>query len=466
MTQSSTNLVRFRPTDTARFERPAKERIATGKALRKKVPRASHAEFAAAARRDLIQVLKMSDQGRLDELLPIRYGRMKQSPFAFFRGCAALMASDLAITPATGIRVQACGDCHAANFGGFASPERQLLFGINDFDETLPAPWEWDVKRLAASTVLVSRELGLAATQSDDVTISMVESYRQHMRRYSKMHALDLWYSRIRAEVLIEKAKSQTAKLRWKHIENRARLQTSEHVFPEMACLKNGQVRLVDHLPLVYHSRSSELIRQHVTDMFHRYKATLSADRRVIFDRYRIVDVARKVVGVGSVGTRCAVILLMAGKHDPLLLQVKQALPSVLEPFTGKSRYENHGERVVTGERMLRSASDVFLGWTRDSNGRDYYFRQLRDMKMKIDLENLTKADWIEYVQVCGWSLARAHARSGDAAMISGYLGKSSAFDWAIAKFAAKYADQVEGDYAILLKAIREQHLPAATHVA
>jgi uncharacterized protein (DUF2252 family) len=466
MTQSPTNLVSFRASDSAWFERPAKDRAASGKVLRKKVGRTSHAEWTAAARRSPIEILKVSDCGRVPELLPIRYGRMRQSPFAFFRGCAALMASDLAATPLTGIKVQACGDCHAANFGGFASPERELLFDINDFDETLPGPWEWDVKRLAASVVLGARELGLRGKQSAEAAVLMAESYRQHIREYSRMRALDVWYSHIEAKVLIEMAKSQTAKLRWRRIENKARLHTSEHILPEIATVENGRARLVDHPPLVYHCRSSELVHDHVADMFRRYKATLSADRRVIMDRYRIVDVARKVVGVGSVGTRCAVILLMSGRQDPLLLQIKQAFPSVLEPFAGKSRYENHAERVVTGQRMLQAASDVFLGWTRDAKGRDYYFRQLRDMKMKIDLANLTKADWIEYVQVCGWTLARAHARTGDAAMIAGYLGKSDAFASAIAKFAAKYADQVERDYALFLKAIREDQLPAFTHVA
>ena len=437
-------------------------RMTLGKAQRERVSRPSHAEWAApTGRPDVIKVLQNSDRGRLPELLPIRYGRMQQSPFAFFRGSAAVMAWDLSKTPATGIRVQACGDCHAANFGGFASPERRLLFDINDFDETLPAPWEWDVKRLAASIVLASREFGLGGGRCGDAVLKMAESYRRHMRAYAHMRALEVWYSHMDAEVFIEEAKAAAATKRWEQVEQEARLQTAEHIFPKIADEINGRMRIVDHPPLVYHPRASELTRRHVTQMFHRYRDTLPGDRRVILDRYRIMDVARKVVGVGSVGTRCAVALLMAGKRDPMLLQFKEALPSVLEPYAGKSRYANRGERVVTGQRMLQSASDVFLGWTRDEKGRNYYFRQLRDMKMKIDLESMTKGDWLEYVEICGWTLARAHARTGDAALIGGYLGANDAFDSALANFAASYADQAERDHTTLVKSIRAGRLKA-----
>jgi uncharacterized protein (DUF2252 family) len=436
--------------------------MSAGKALREKVPRSSHAEWAAPAhRRDPVEVLRDSDRGRLPELVPIRYGRMRQSPFAFFRGSAALMAQDLSKTPATGIRVQACGDCHASNFGGFASPERRLLFDINDFDETLPAPWEWDVKRLAASIVLASRELGLGGGRCEDAVLSMAQSYREHMREYGHMRALEVWYSHMDAEVFIEEAKTAAARKRWEHVEEEARHQTAEHIFPKIADVINGRTRIVDHPPLVYHPRESDAELKHVIERFHDYRETLPAERRVILDRYHILDVARKVVGVGSVGTRCALALLMAGEHDPMLLQIKEALPSVLEPYAGQSEYKNHGERVVTGQRMLQTASDVFLGWTSDEEGRSYYFRQLRDMKMKIDLETMTKGDWLEYVQICGWTLARAHARTGDAALIGGYLGKNDRFDSALAKFAVSYADQADRDYAILVKAIRARQLKA-----
>ena len=446
-----------------------KERMSRGKALRKKVPiaRSSHAEWTApAGRPDPIEVLRHSDRGRLPELLPIRYGRMRQSPFAFFRGSAALMAWDLSKTPTTGIRVQACGDCHASNFGGFASPERRLLFDINDFDETLPAPWEWDVKRLAASIVLASRELGLNRKRSDDAVVTMAQSYRERMREYGHMRALEVWYSHMDAEVFIDEAKTAAARKRWEQIEQQARLETAEHIFPKIVAVRNGRMRIVDHPPLVYHPRESDVELKHVIEKFHEYRETLPAERRVILDRYHILDVARKVVGVGSVGTRCGVALLMAGEHDPMLLQIKEALPSVLEPYAGKSRYANHGERVVTGQRMLQSASDVFLGWTKDSTGRSYYFRQLRDMKMKIDLENMTKGDWLEYVAICGWTLARAHARTGDAAVIGGYLGKNDQFDLALGSFATSYADQAERDHLALVKAIRAGRVKAEANAA
>lgn len=440
----------------------ALERMSAGKALRKIVPRSSHADWAVAANRpDPISVLQNSDRGRLPELLPIRYGRMRQSPFAFFRGSAAVMAWDLSKTAATGIRVQACGDCHASNFGGFASPERRLVFDINDFDETLNAPWEWDIQRLAASIVLASRELGLGAGRCENAVLAMAQSYREHMREYAHMRALEVWYSHMDAEVFIEEAKTAAAKKRWGQVEEKARDQTSEHIFPRIAKVINGHTRIVDHPPLVYHPRQSDVIRKRVIQMFHKYRETLPAERRVILDRYHILDVARKVVGVGSVGTRCAVALLMGGEHDPMLLQSKEALPSVLEPYAGKSRYSNHGERVVTGQRMLQSASDVFLGWTQDEEGRSYYFRQLRDMKMKIDPANMTKGDWLEYVEICGWTLARAHARTGDAALIGGYLGKNDVFDLTLAKFATAYADQAERDHATLLRAIRAGQVEA-----
>ena len=438
------------------------ERMSAGKTLRQKVSRNSHNEWIAPSDRpDPIAVLRESDRGRLPELLPIRYGRMQQSPFAFFRGSAAVMAWDLSRTPATGIRVQACGDCHASNFGGFASPERQLLFDINDFDETLQAPWEWDVKRLAASVVLASRELGFDGGRCEAAVQTMTKSYREHMREYAHMRALEVWYSHMDAEVFIKEATTAASRKRWERVEKAARLQTAEHIFPKIAKVINGRTRIVDHPPLVYHPRESDIMQKHVIRMFHDYRESLPAERRVILDRYHILDVARKVVGVGSVGTRCAVALLMAGEHDPMLLQFKEALPSVLEPYAGKSRYANHGDRVVTGQRMLQSASDVFLGWTRDEEGRSYYFRQLRDMKMKIDLENMTKGDWLEYVEICGWTLARAHARTGDAALIGGYLGKNDTFDSALAKFAASYADQADRDHATLVKAIRVGQLKA-----
>ena len=442
-----------------------KERMTAGKALRERVPRASHAKWVCPADRpDPIELLKDTDRGRLPELLPIRYGRMKRSPFAFFRGAGAVMAADLAATPNTKIRVQACGDCHVSNFGGFGSPERQLVFDINDFDETLHAPWEWDVKRLATSVVLVGRQIGARERHCSDAVRVAVESYREHMREYAKMRALEVWYSELEAEILIEYAKTTTDKKYWKRVEDKAKLQTAEHIFPRITDVVKHRPRIIDNPPLVYHPRQRKKLEKQVTEMFRRYRLTLPEDRRVILDRYQIVDIARKVVGVGSIGTRCAVILLMASQHDPLFLQFKEALPSVLDPYAGKSRYANHGERVVTGQRMLQAASDIFLGWTRDDEGRDYYFRQLRDMKMTIGVENMAEQDWIEYIELCGWALARAHARTGDAARIAGYLGKSDVFDQAIAEFAVNYADQTDHDHAVFVKAIRARRLPASTN--
>jgi uncharacterized protein (DUF2252 family) len=432
------------------------DRLAAGKKLREKVSRRSHSDWVCPKNRpDPVEFLKEADRGRLSNLLPIRYGRMSESPFAFFRGSAALMAADLARTSTTGIRVQACGDCHVANFGGFGTPERQLVFDINDFDETLPAPWELDVKRLAASIALATRQAGFIESRCQDAAHAAAESYRKRMRQYARMTALEVWYSHLSAELLVQNATTPEARKRWQELEARAKLDTPGHEFPKITLERHGRLRIVDHPPLIYHSRETAVFGKSVRQMLHQYRSTLPEERRIVFDRYDLVDIAHKVVGVGSVGTRCAVALLMAGPRDPLFLQFKEARASVLEPYAGKSRYANHGERVVTGQRMLQSASDVFLGWTGDGQGHDFYFRQLRDMRMKIDIEGMSKQDWVEYVNLCGWVLARAHARTGDPASIAGYLGKAEAFDGAIAAFAVAYADQTERDHSSFLKAIR-----------
>jgi uncharacterized protein (DUF2252 family) len=451
------------PTDIAGLGPSAKQRMAFGKKLRERVPRSSQAEWKPSPNRpDPVHLLKHADRGRLEALLPIRYARMKQSPFGFFRGSAALMAADLSTTPSTGLRVQACGDCHIANFGGFGSPERRLVFDINDFDETLPAPWEWDVKRLAASAVLAGRELGVSDKRCAAAACAAVGSYREHMREYAEMRALEVWYSHLDAEVFIDEAQTAAACKRWSRIEKKAKLETAENAFPKITTVKRGRLRIVDRPPLVYHPPDIAGISKHVHEMFERYRRTLPEERRVVLQRYHVVDIARKVVGIGSVGTRCDVALLMAGANDPLFLQFKQANESVLAPYAGKSRYSNQGERVVTGQRMLQSASDVFLGWARDDHGCDYYFRQLRDMRMKIDVTEMPQEDWFEFVEICGWTLARAHARTGDPAKIAGYLGKGETFDRAIGAFALAYADQTERDHALLNKAIRAGKLHAA----
>jgi uncharacterized protein (DUF2252 family) len=456
---------KFKREASAPIEKPGpsrEERMAAGKALREKIPRTSQGKWTAPhLRPDVVAQLKASDKGRVAELLPIRYGRMSQSPFAFLRGAAAVMARDVAGTPATGIRVQACGDCHVSNFGGFGTPERELFFDINDFDETLPAPWEWDVKRLATSIVVARRVAGGGEKQCTESARYAAESYRTRMREFAEMRALDVWYSHISADVLLRMATAHSSKKYWRQLEKKARHGTAIHFLPKFTELFKGQRRIIDRRPLVYHPQNSAAIEAHVRETFARYRRTLGADLRVILDRYTIVDVARKVVGVGSVGTRCSVVLLMAAKDDPLFLQVKEACASALEPYAGKSRYANHGERVVIGQRLLQSASDPFLGWTRHSDGHDFYFRQLRDMRMAVDPLQLSKEEWPEYSAICGWALARAHARTGDAATIAGYLGKNEVFDEAITRFSAAYADQTERDYTALLKAIRAGRIRA-----
>ncbi|HEY0704196.1 MAG TPA: DUF2252 domain-containing protein [Candidatus Acidoferrales bacterium] len=443
------------------------ERLALGKALRDKVSRASHAKWAPGAKRkNPLELLRQTNEGRIENLLPIRYGRMRKSPFAFFRGAAAIMAADLATTPETRLHAQLCGDCHLLNFGGYASPERRIVFDINDFDETLRGPWEWDVKRLAASIVLSGRESGLKDRQCGDAAQAMVASYRVHMREYAQMRALDAWYSHLEADLLVKEASTSASEKYWQKLLDSAALQTDLRVFPKLTHEIHGKRRFVDNPPLVYHPHDIGKIGIRVRALFLRYRATLPEERRVILDRYHVIDIARKVVGVGSVGTRCDVALLMAGENDPLFIQLKQALPSALDPYAGTSRYKNQGERVVTGQRMLQAASDVFLGWARDDRGHDYYFRQLRDMKMKFDLTKMSKEEWLEYIEICGWTLARAHARTGDAATIGGYLGKGEAFDAAIATFAEAYADQTERDHALLVKAIRAGRIPAHRDVS
>ena len=424
------------------------QRMTIGKKLRERVPRSAHGDWKPPSNRaDPLAVLRQSDQGRLSALLPIRYERMRASPFAFLRGAAAVMAADLSTTAATGMRVQVCGDCHVGNFGGFGTPERRLVFDINDFDETLLAPWEWDLKRLAASVLVATRVAGFTERRCRVIARITAEAYRTHMHRYAEMPALGVWYSHLDLSLLADHAPTPAARKRWQRVIATAARRTPDREFPKITALRRGKPRIADRPPLIYHPSDKALLGRHVRRMFHLYRETLPPERRIVLDRYELADVARKVVGVGSVGTRCAVALLMAGANDPLLLQFKEARRSVLEPYTASSRFENQGQRVVVGQRMLQSASDVFLGWTRDDNGHDYYFRQLHDMKFKIDLEAMTPADWNEYAGLCGWALARAHARTGDAALLFGYMGKSDVFDQATERFATTYADQTEADY-------------------
>lgn len=444
-------------------QRSRTDRKDEGKAMRLAVPLASHAQWHAPAhRRDPIDLLIESSAGRVPELLPIRYGRMLQSPFTFYRGAAAIMAADLAGLPSTGIRVQACGDAHLGNFRGQGTPERRLIFVINDLDETLPAPWEWDVKRLSASIVVAGRINGYTQDEIRSSVTACVRSYRERMREFSKMSALDVWYFSIDAEEVLEHFEDGAAKRRLQKRADKARNRdVLDDDFPEMVTFEHGVHRIRDNPPLIYHDQhegTSEL-EAHVHEAFARYRATLPEDRRLILDRYKLTDVARKVVGVGSVGTRCGIGLMMGGAEDPLFLQFKEARASVLEPYAGKSIYSNHGQRVVMGQRLIQSVSDIFLGWVEGELGYHFYVRQLRDMKIKPLVEIFEPETMVVFAELCGWALAASHARSGDAAKISGYLGKKADFDEAIADFSESYADQNEQDHQALVQAVREGRL-------
>jgi uncharacterized protein (DUF2252 family) len=436
------------------------ERIAAGKALRDSVPRQSHAGWKPPAnRRDPIDILKESNQDRLAELVPIRYGRMLPSPFTFLRGSAGLMASDLATTPTTGVRVQACGDCHLLNFGLFATPERNLIFDINDFDETLPAPWEWDLKRLAVSFVVATRDIQLTDKQTEAAAIECVRAYRKRLREFSKMSPLDVWYYQLDAQTIIDMAPNTKIREIREQLIAKAKLRISDYLYPQISEEVAGRRRLIDHPPALFHI-DKELEPEHeaiVHEALENYRLSMPDERRVLFDRYSLEDIVIKAVGIGSVGTRCFVGLFFSAENHPLLLQFKQACPSVLEPYAGKSQYENHGHRVVVGQRLVQSASDIFLGWTRGRHGRDFYVRQLRDMKMSARIEEGASATQaMLYAELCGRTLAHAHAKSGDAALISGYLGKSDDFDQAIGEFSLAYADQNEKDYSALVTAVKD----------
>jgi uncharacterized protein (DUF2252 family) len=439
------------------------DRLAAGKALRSKVNRSVHGSWEPRPdRRDPIDVLEESNRDRLPDLVPIRYGRMMQSPFAFLRGAAAVMAHDLAKTPTSGLRVQACGDCHLMNFGAFASPERTLIFDINDFDETLPAPWEWDVKRLAASVAVAARHLSASKRDTRAAAEACVGSYRERLRRFSRMTALDVWYSRIAFKDLIHLSRTADERKLWEQGASNARARTAAHVIPKLIATVREHRRIIDNRPCIYHPSDAGAFEVEVRGLLKHYRDSLPDDRRTLFDRYHLVDAAVKVVGVGSVGTRCAVAYFEAGPSDFLVLQLKQAGQSVLAAHAGKSQYANQGQRVVVGQRIMQSASDIFLGWARAETQKfDFYVRQMRDMKGSVPLEAMSPGDLTDYAEYCGWALARAHAKSGDAVQITGYLGKNDAFDEAIAAFAVAYADQTERDHAALVQAVKSGRLRA-----
>ncbi len=435
------------------------ERRAAGKSLRKKVGRSGHAEWSPAADRpDPISLLEDQNRTRFAHLVPIRYERMTATPFAFLRGSAAVMAQDLAETPVTGIQVQACGDAHLNNFGIYATPERNQIFDLNDFDETLPGPWEWDVKRLAASVIVAGRNNGFADDVNRLAVLHCSASYRQHMWEYSEMRYVDVWYSRIDYASSLQAARSTFHSWINKQRKKASR-RTHVELFPKLTQEIDGQFFIKDTPPLITHLNDDDFI-QKLRILVEEYKASLRIDRRVLLNKYYIVDVAHKVVGIGSVGTQCYIALLIgSGSNDPIFLQIKEAGSSVLERYLGPSSYANHGERVINGQRLMQAVSGTFLGWA-SMGPIDFYVRQLRDMKLSVALETLSEKGFIEYCRFCGWALARAHARSGDPALISGYLGQSNVFDRAIATFAETYADQTERDHATLVAHIQEPGRP------
>jgi uncharacterized protein (DUF2252 family) len=438
--------------------RNAEARREAGRALRDKTPRSSHSELSVPRKgRDVVAMLEASNRGRVPSLVPIRYGRMLHSPFAFLRGAAAIMAYDLARTPVSGILAQACGDAHLLNFGGFATPERHIDFDVNDFDETLRAPWEWDLKRLAASVTVAGRHLGFSKRRNADATMAAVAGYREQMALYAPMRTLELWYQRIDA--------TQVAELHFNSLGKDALEAPShpltEHLFPKLTEAVAETRRIKEELPLVFHPRKGDRTITNVRRLLAQYRATLPADRQRLLERFQLVDVAIKVVGVGSVGTRCAVALLMAGDDDSLFLQFKEARTSVLEPYAGRSHYSNHGERVVEGQRLMQAASDIFLGWSKDASLRaDFYVRQLRDCKTAANVDTMDYPHLLDYSHHCGAALARAHAKAGDAAAISGYVGRSEALDAALVRFATAYANQTEKDFEMLKAAARTGRVP------
>jgi uncharacterized protein (DUF2252 family) len=437
-----------------------------GKALRDKCPRTSHGTWKAPANRpNAVELVLQAEIGRMRELLPLRHGRMVRSAFTFYRGAALTMACDLAATPTSGIRVQCCGDAHLCNFGGFATPERKVIFSVNDLDETLPAPWEWDVKRLAASFLIGCRDNQLSDRVAKDVVATCVRAYRESMAEFSEFKTLELWYQAMGADELVENIKDPDLRRRaLKRLQKEKARSVADDIFPKLV-EHNGDIPVIrDQLPTIFHAKghSPGEIEKVVLDSIASYRKTLPQSCQSLLDRYQLRDAAIKVVGVGSVGTRCWVLLFMAGQGDPLFLQVKEARRSVLEAYAGSSVFPNSGQRIVDGYRLMQPASDMFLGWTRGTmEGHDYFVRQLRDIKISMRVETFGSEEMDLYATWCGRALALAHARSGSSNVLSGYMGKSDAFDQALAEFAVAYADQNERDHAALDKAVRSGKVKA-----
>jgi uncharacterized protein (DUF2252 family) len=434
--------------------------------LRKEVPRSVHAEWEPAADRpDPLELLEEQARTRIAELVPIRYGRMLSSPFAFFRGAASVMASDLAHVPRTGLQVELSGDAHLSNFGIYAAPDRRLVFSVNDFDETLPGPFEWDVKRLVASFAVLGRERGFADGQRRSANLAAARSYRESVRDFAQMRTLDVWHARLEVDEIVRRWRSEVRTKRLEKIERsvaKRRAKDQLHAFDKLTDVADGEPRIVSDPPLIVPIEELvppgeyEPLMEAVLHVFHSYRRTLAVDRRRLLEHFRYVHLARKVVGVGSVGLEAWILLLLGrDDSDPLFLQLKEAQASVLEPFLGKSEFANHGQRVVEGQRLTQAAQDVLLGWTRAEDvlgrgARDYYVRQLWDGKARANIEALDPDTMVVYAEICGRTLAHAHARSGDAIALAGYLGRGDAFERALASFAELYADQNERDYKAL----------------
>jgi uncharacterized protein (DUF2252 family) len=433
----------------------------SGKDLRQAVARRDHASWVPRPGRDPITILQEQNARRVPDLVPVRIARMVESPFAFYRGAAAVMASDLSSTPVTGIEVHACGDAHLLNFGLFGSPERTLLFDVNDFDETLRAPWEWDIKRLAASATVAARQNGFDEADTAQITRAGVRSYRERMASFAGMSALDIFYSHIDADraLSLSKAAGPTAKRQL----DKVKTNTSARVLSRLTVTSaQGVPRIIDQPPILTHSeelKSEELVRR----FFETYRSTVRNDVQLLLQRFRLVDVARKVVGVGSVGTRCYIALLLDRNDSPLFLQIKEADRSVLEPYGKHTKVKRQGQRVVEGQQIMQAASDVFLGWASDEEGRDFYVRQFKDMKGSVRVPALSPAALREYLELCGMTLARAHAQSGSAQEIAEYLGNGEQFDEAITAFARSYADQNSIDHQSLVGAVQAGHVAAVT---
>jgi len=455
------------------------DREARGKDAREVAPLESHAEFRPDSSRDPVGLLLGQAQSRVPELVPIRHGRMLVSPFTFYRGAALPMAADLAGTPASGLRVQLCGDAHVSNFGAFASPERRLVFDVNDFDETLPGPFEWDVKRLAASLSVAGRDNGFPAKDRRKIVLAAVEGYRTAMRGFAQQPLLDVWYAHMDIEQTVGLFRSQIKAKRFKAGEAmlaKARTRDSMQALGKLTTVVEGRRQIISDPPVVvpveelFSDMQADTIYEELRSVVGKYRRTLQSDRRHLLEQFTLVQLARKVVGVGSVGTRAWILLMDGGDGiEPLFLQAKEAQPSVLAEYCGRSKYSNEGERVVAGQHLMQAQSDIFLGWTRvpapDGVDRDFYVRQLRDWKFSMPIEQMIPSGLRVYAQLCGWTLARAHARSGDRIALAAYLGRSAKFDQAIAEFAETYADQNERDYAALQAAVKDGRAEAITGI-